>query len=1182
MKTFFKIILIGWGLVCWGIAEDAYTFEEVYFFQRMWPSPEQPWYFVNPRGMATDNEGYIYIADTSNDQIQKFTKDGHFIKKWGVYGDADGQMKLPGDIVFYRRGYVYVSDTGNHRIQKFTTAGTFVAAWTGENAAGGRFNQPKGLAMDHQGFLYVSDTLNHRIVKLTDDGRFVTAWGEKGNDPGEFNAFKGIAVDNRGYVYIIDEAIVGNRICCRIHKFTDTGVFVEKWLSENYPEEYDFASATGIDITENGRLFLIVPDRHAVMEFTLAGEPVNRFGEQGRGKDEFFNPTGICADHNNFIYVSDVDAARIQKFTMEGIYVASWGAGDDPGTFLEPEGICVSGGDVFIVDTETRKIQIFSTDGVFKSMWDNDRIQKPKDIVSDQTGQLYISDYGANVIWECRPDGHCEKWIDETAGIRKPYHIAIDHLNRYLYVTDSSEQKMHRFDLSGTLDTQWASAVSDTVEFGVLNGIAVDGFGNLYIADDQNQSLIKIDSEGNLIGRWENDPQGQPYFATPFDVDVDDENNVYVVDSTLNRIQKFSPEGIRLSSFGEKGHYPGHLAFPRGISVDDNGEVFVADTYNHRVQVFDSKSYESGNRAIIVSGGGAYEGNDLWDITHKLSNDAYRTLRRHRFSKDDIDYLSADTQIDIDGNGEYDDVDRIATVENLYESLKYSAKDAHHLIIYLVDHGGDETFRVNGSQLLYAADFSRRIEDILPLVSGQVVVIYDACDAGSFSPYFTSTVQNGNSPIFIAGAGEGQDAHFMGKGDISFSNFFWKSIYQGMDLASAFQSAKSALAQSISFQDPILIDDDHAANTIYIGADTASSNRPPRILTVSDSPEPSGNMFTIFADVQDDDGDDVISVRAFVRPQDYGAISTSIPLTDLPAVELLPQGEGHYEGVSAIFNNVSEPYDLIYYAKDSRGNLSAPRVIHVSGTGSKRKYALIISGYENSHTMETIVEKNVGWAYTVLKEQGYRIEDIHLVAPKAFPELNHPIVLPTADTIRSLPKVLPLSEMQDLVIYIIGEGYDGYLRLYENEMLYPEDLAQILSAFRRQIPGMMTILIDADYSGGFVSAVNAVDDNRRIIVTSTSLDEKSRFEADGALSFSRFFWTGVLNGMNIEDAYYRAKSEYGFVIDAVVTPQIDDNGNGIANENEDGLLAARYYIGTGIQLADAERRFHAEYRTLSV
>ena len=96
--------------------------EEIYEYERMWPVSEQPWYFNDPRGIAIDSSGYVYVADKDNHRIQKFTSNGQFVTKWGSLGSNPGEFSYPKGIAVGSDGKVYVSDTGNNRIQVFKPA----------------------------------------------------------------------------------------------------------------------------------------------------------------------------------------------------------------------------------------------------------------------------------------------------------------------------------------------------------------------------------------------------------------------------------------------------------------------------------------------------------------------------------------------------------------------------------------------------------------------------------------------------------------------------------------------------------------------------------------------------------------------------------------------------------------------------------------------------------------------------------------------------------------------------------------------------------------------------------------------------------------------------------------------------------------------------------------------------
>ena len=76
--------------------------------------------FIRPSGLADDSSGSIYVADSGNNRIQKFTGEGEFITKWGSQGTGDGQFIRPSGIAVDSSGKVFVVDTGNTRIQAFS------------------------------------------------------------------------------------------------------------------------------------------------------------------------------------------------------------------------------------------------------------------------------------------------------------------------------------------------------------------------------------------------------------------------------------------------------------------------------------------------------------------------------------------------------------------------------------------------------------------------------------------------------------------------------------------------------------------------------------------------------------------------------------------------------------------------------------------------------------------------------------------------------------------------------------------------------------------------------------------------------------------------------------------------------------------------------------------------------
>jgi DNA-binding beta-propeller fold protein YncE len=92
-----------------------------------------------PEGITVDSQGNVYVADTANNRIKKFSANGTFLAKFGGFGITNGTLWFPEGVAVDQEGNVYVADTANNRVQKFSANGTFLAKWGKEGQNEGRF-----------------------------------------------------------------------------------------------------------------------------------------------------------------------------------------------------------------------------------------------------------------------------------------------------------------------------------------------------------------------------------------------------------------------------------------------------------------------------------------------------------------------------------------------------------------------------------------------------------------------------------------------------------------------------------------------------------------------------------------------------------------------------------------------------------------------------------------------------------------------------------------------------------------------------------------------------------------------------------------------------------------------------------------------------------------------------------
>lgn len=603
--------------------------------------------FNNPSSIAVDSGRNLYVADTGNQVIRKLTQVG---TDWIVstiaglasnWGSSDGvgsaaRFHDPRGIAADGNGNLYVTDAANYTIRKLTPVGT---NWAVSTIAGQRsnpgsadgtnnaawFNGSRGICVDISNNVYVADTGNSTIRKLAPIG---TNWvvstiggtaGSSGSADGvngsaSFNGPYGIAADTNGNLYVTDTAnytvrrgLVGIVLTgtLQLDIYPPGAVRAGAcWQVDGSPWQTNGATVSGLPVGTHTVAFKNLYGWTAPVTLTVTVQP-NQVTARTGGYFRIYNFTTIAG--------------------KAGIPGSDDGIGS-AARFAWPAGIAVdSRGTVYVGEriSTIRKLVLVGTNwavttiagqpwksGSADGLGNTALFQDPRGINLDNSGNLYVADTG-NGVRRLTPSG--TNWIVSTIGgaagsgnalVPTATGIAVDG-SGILYVASEADLTVSQLTPVGT---NWVlSAVAGRSENqGRVDGIgsaarfvdpenlALDNGGRLYVADtDLVRQLKQIGTNWAVVtiadvSEWP--------FADVFGVASDSDGTVYfsqAFDSVIRQLIPVGSNWVMGTIGGTAKAYGGNDGIgsaaqfnqPWGIAVDNAGRIFVADTSNNTIRL---------------------------------------------------------------------------------------------------------------------------------------------------------------------------------------------------------------------------------------------------------------------------------------------------------------------------------------------------------------------------------------------------------------------------------------------------------------------------------------------------------------------------------------------------------------------------------------------------------------------
>lgn len=307
---------------------------------------------------------------------------------------------------------------------------------------------------------------------------------------------------------------------------------------------------------------------------TLAGNASADFVDGLGGAALFDSPQGITVGADGNIYVADSFNSAIRKVTTAGDVTTLSGNGE-----------------IGYVDGPIATAQFYA----------------PQSLVTDASNNIYVADYGNNIIRKITPAGVVSTfagsgdagYTDGTgnkATFNSPRGLAIDGSGN-IFVADLGNNLIRKITPAGVVTTFAGSrgasyldnATATSATFNKPNGIAIDANNNIYVAETLNHAIRKITPAG-VVTTFVGGNKQTGLVGSPSGIVFDKSGNLFITDQggrileiTKDKVLK-SIAGNSTAGFAEGVGTAGIFNSPQGVAIDAGNNVYVADYYNNRIR----------------------------------------------------------------------------------------------------------------------------------------------------------------------------------------------------------------------------------------------------------------------------------------------------------------------------------------------------------------------------------------------------------------------------------------------------------------------------------------------------------------------------------------------------------------------------------------------------------------------
>jgi uncharacterized protein (TIGR03437 family) len=582
--------------------------------------------FRNPRAMAVDQQGNVYVADTEDHRIRRISTTGVITTVAGngtpgYSGDGGrataAQVNTPEGLAVDRNNVLYIADTGNNRVRAVdmatgiirTIAGNGNPTWLADGLRGTEAQiTPVAIVLNNDLDIYIADrqtppspARTYWHLRKINAGGVVTSIGGPLTQFNPLTGMYGLAVDSQNTVYI---AAGPDLLALRVNN-----IGFER-VGGGLPQQ----QIVSVAVDRNGILYygdysdarIVRIDPETQVNQTIAG--VGRVGFQGDGGLAFgrswiSRAISMGFDARGNLYFIDGGALTDTR--------VSAGTGNRRVRKIDTAGIINTIGGSLDLPGENRPHVI--------------RLNSPRGLAIDRTGNVIIADSRNDAVRRLNVVTNTLDTIADSttppfqfdtqgAGIFEPTGIAIDPLGNVLVGEGPNRHRVKRIvgnslvTVAGIDEGCCSDGVPATE--GKLrwpNALFVDPRGNIFIGDRGLQtqlgfgSIYRVNTNlfiNTVVTTARSEIPELDKAVDPHDITMDENGNLIVASAAFHKVVRITPDGIMqpVAGTGVAG-YTGddgqralnaRLNYPTSVAYDSKGNLYIADSGNGVIRKIDT------------------------------------------------------------------------------------------------------------------------------------------------------------------------------------------------------------------------------------------------------------------------------------------------------------------------------------------------------------------------------------------------------------------------------------------------------------------------------------------------------------------------------------------------------------------------------------------------------------------